>query len=271
MARARLVRRRRYNVPPQRTVLIGRGQKVARVGHLILGNKGRLVTLTGAGGCGKTRLALAVAAELADTFQEGARLIELAPVADPQHVPQTVAAGLGVRDRGSRSLLDSLIAYLAPRKILLVLDNCEHLVEAAAELVDRVLRACPSVYVLATSREPLRITGEVTWRVPSLAIPDLRLTQSPEDLLEISSVRLFVERALAVQPMFELTPRNAPTVAAICARLEGLPLAIELAAAWERALGVEEILARLADTFQLLVGGSRTAPTRQQTLWATLD
>src|SRR6266568_8943123 len=113
--------------------------------------------------------------------------------------------------------------------------------------------------------------ARVTWRVPSLAVPDLRLTQSPEDLLEISSVRLFVERALAVQPMFKLTPQNAPTVAAICARLEGLPLAIELAAAWERALGVEEILQRLADTFQLLVGGSRTAPTRQQTLWATLD
>ena len=261
MARARFVRRRRYNVPPQRTALIGREREVARVRYLILGSQGRLVTLTGAGGCGKTRLALAVAAELAESFDDGPRLIELASVADPLHVPQTVASALGVRDRGSRSLLDSLIAYLAPRKILLVLDNCEHLVEAAAELADRVLQACPSVYVLATSREPLRITGEVTWRVPSLAVPDLRLTQSPEDLLEISSVRLFVERALAVQPMFKLTPQNTPTVAAICARLEGLPLAIELAAAWERALGVEEIL----------VGGSRTAPTRQQTLWATLD
>ena len=271
MVRARSVRRSRHDVPLQRTALIGREHDVARVRHLILGNKGRLVTLTGAGGCGKTRLALAVAAELTDSFQEGARLIQLASVADPLHVPQAVASALGVRDRAGRSLLDSLAAYLAPREILLVLDNCEHLIAAAAELADHLLEACASVSVLATSREPLRIAGEVTWRVPSLAVPDLRVTQSPADLLQISSVRLFVERALAVQPLFKLTPQNASTVAAICARLEGLPLAIELAAAWERALGVEEILTRLADTFQLLVGGSRTSPTRQQTLWATLD
>jgi non-specific serine/threonine protein kinase len=247
----------RHNLPPPRTALIGREHDIGRVRHLVQAETGRLVTLTGAGGCGKTRLAYAVAADAVGLFPDGVRLIELAFVTDPLLVPQAVTSALGVRERPGRPLLDALLRYLVPRQLLLVVDNCEHLISACAELVDRVLQACPSVRVLATSREPLRIAGEVTWRVPSLAAPE--------------SVRLFAARAQAVQPIFELTPRNAPAVAAICARLEGLPLAIELAAAWERALGVEEIVARLADTFGLLVGGSRTAPTRQQTMWATLD
>jgi predicted ATPase/DNA-binding CsgD family transcriptional regulator len=247
----------RHNLPPQRTSLIGRGDDVARIRRLVLDAPGRLVTLTGAGGCGKTRVGVAVAADLAESCADGVRLIELASLRDPQLVPQAIATTLNVRERAGRSLSDSVIAWLAQRQMLLVLDNCEHLVAACATIVDRLLEACVNLRVLTTSREPLRITGEVTWRVPSLAVPD--------------AVQLFVERAQAVQPNFKLTSQNASAVAAICSRLDGLPLAIELAAAWERALGADEILPRLDDAFRLLVGGSRTAPTRQQTMWATLD
>ena len=261
----------RHNLPPQRTALIGREDDVARIRRLVLGAPGRLVTLTGAGGCGKTRVALAVATELAESFPDGVRLVELASLRDPQLVPHALASGLNVRERPGRSPLESVIAYLARRQLLLVLDNCEHLIEVCATIVDRLLEACIEQRVLTTSREPLRIAGEVTWRVPSLGVPDAQANRAPADLLAVPAVRLFVERAQDVQPSFELRPQNASAVAAICKRLDGLPLAIELAAAWERALGADEILPRLDNAFQLLVGGSRTAPTRQQTMWATLD
>ncbi len=270
MASARSVRHRLHNLPARRTTLIGREHDLRHLRELILDGPGRLVTLTGAGGCGKTRLACAVADEVVGAFQDGARLIEFAAVSDPRLVPQTVASALGVEERSGRVVVESLSIYLEQRQILLVFDNCEHLVGACAELADRLLDTCSSVRILATSREPLRIAGETLWRVPSLGVT-LPHTDSPADLMQVASVRLFVERAQAVQPTFALGHDNAPAVAAICVRLGGLPLAIELAAAWERTLGVQEILLRLDDMFALLVGGSRTHTSRQQTLWATLE
>src|SRR5581483_2663190 len=170
-----------------------------------------------------------------------------------------------------RPLLDALIGYLARRSVLLVLDNCEHLIDACARLAEQLLDTCPDLRLLATSREPLRIPGEVTWRVPSLAAPDLARRPTLEEIAATPAVQLFVERARAAQPGFALSPASGPAAAAVCARLDGLPLALELAAARVRVLPVEQILVRLDDSFRLLVGGSRTAPSRQQTLRATLD
>ena len=259
-----------HNLPTYATALVGRDREVAELRHLF-GNDGRLITLTGVGGCGKTRLALAVASSLIGSFKDGVWLVELASLADPLLVPQAVALALGVRERSDRSLLDALVARLARRQVMLVLDNCEHLVKACAELADTLLHGSPGVRLLATSREALHIPGERAWRVPSLAIPDPHSIVPPDELARFASAQLFVERAQAVQSNFDVTPRSAPAVAAICARLEGLPLAIELAAAWVRALGAEQILERLDDAFGLLVGGSRLAPSRHQTMRATLD
>ena len=261
----------RHNLPTRRTRLIGREQDAAAVAQAVLETEGHLVTLTGAGGCGKTRLALQAAANLLDEFRDGVFLVELAPLLDPKLVPAVVAAALGLRAQPTRPLLDTLVAWLKPRQLLLVLDNCEHLVEACAQLADAVASACPSVRLLATSREPLRVEGEITWRVPSLAVPDLASTPHLDALARFPAVRLFVERARAVQRRFELTTENAPAVARICVQLDGLPLALELGAARVRALTVGQIADRMDDSFRLLTGGSRSAPTRQQTLKATLD
>jgi predicted ATPase len=260
-----------HNLPTPHTHLIGREQDCATVGALVLHTPGRLVTLTGTGGCGKTQLALLVAAGLVDRFADGVWLVDLAPVQASDLVPYAVAAVLGRRERPREALLDTLVAYLAGRELLLVLDNCEHLIDACASLVVRVLSWCPRVRLLATSREQLRIGGEATWRVPSLPSPYPRASLSPANLLAYPAVRLFVDRVRAVQPDFALGSANAASVAGICARLEGLPLALELAAARVPALSLRQILERLDDSLRLLVGGSRTAPTRQQTLRATLD
>jgi predicted ATPase/DNA-binding CsgD family transcriptional regulator len=262
---------RRHSLPAQPGRLIGREYDVGAVRQRVLETEGRLVTLTGAGGCGKTRLALQVAAELVDAFRDGVRLVELAPLAEPTLVAQTVASALGMQERPDRPILDTLVNSLEHRDLLLVLDNCEHVVEACAELADAMLSGCPGVRVLATSREPLRVQREITWRVPSLTIPDLRQNQAVEALARSPAVELFVERARAVHHRFELTPQNGLAVAQVCAQLEGLPLAIELAAVRVRALGVEQIRERLDDSFRLLTGGGRTAPSRQRTLEAALD
>jgi predicted ATPase len=271
MARSRPARPGDHNLPAQRTALVGRDRDITSLCHLLMQAEGRLVTLTGIGGCGKTRLALGVAANLVDSFPEGVWLVALAPLADPLLVTQAVASVLGVREQPDRSLLDVLAAHLARRELLLLLDNCEHLVQTCAELADTLLQGCPGVRLLATSREPLHISGELAWRVPPLAIPDPGSALGSQELARYPAVALFAERAAAAQADFALAPHNATAVAAICARLEGLPLAIELAAAWVRALGVGQILERLDDTFELLVGGNRTAPSRQQTMRATLD
>lgn len=232
----------------------------------------RLLTLTGAGGAGKTRLALQVAAEVVDSFKNGVWFIELAPLADPALIAGTVATTLGLREQSGQPILDSLIEYLRTQEILLVLDNCEHLIEACARFADVILRACPNLRMLATSREALGIAGETTWIVPSLSLPDAQQPRPTfSDLSQYEAVQLFVTRAVAAQPTFKLTELNAAPVAHVCQRLDGIPLAIELAAARVRVLKTAEIAARLDDRFRLLSTGNRMALPRHQTLRGTID
>ena len=258
-----------HNLPLELSSFVGREKELAEVKRLLENN--RLLTLTGSGGCGKTRLALAVASELVEAFEDGVWLVDLAPLADPALVPQAVASTLGVREQSGRILTEILYAYLRSKKVLLVLDNCEHLIEACAKLSEVLLRSCPQLRVLATSREALGITGEVTWLVPSLTLPDLRHLPAFESLPRYESARLFLERTAAVKPTFVLTEQNAGAVAQICYRLDGIPLAIELAAARTKVLSVEQVADRLDDTFKLLSAGGRTAVPRHRTLHATMD
>src|SRR5579885_3179113 len=257
-----------HNLPSEVAGFVGREREVAELKRLL--PQTRLLTLTGCGGCGKTRLALRVAADLVPSFPDGVWLVECAPLADSALVPRAVAAVLGVRGTAGQPLLATLAVALASRRLLLVLDNCEHLIGACARLAETLLRACPHLRILATSREPLRLPGEVTWRVPSLALPAPGPLAALESLAQVEAVALFLDRARARQPAFTLTAQNAPAVAAICHHLGGLPLAIELAAAQMGALTPAQIADRLDDALRLLGGGSRTLP-RQETLRATLD
>lgn len=256
-------------LPALLTSFVGRKAELAELRHVLPTR--RLVTLTGSGGVGKTRLAMAVASALANSYLDGMALVELAPLAEPSVVPHAVAELLGVPEQAGRRMEDVLAQVLESRHLLLVLDNCEHLVAACAGLADLLLRGCPRLQILATSREPLDIAGEVVWRVPPLSIPEQSRDVSPQEAAQHDAVQLFVERAEAARPDFGLDERNAPSVVEVCRRLDGIPLAIELAAARVRVLGPEQILERLGDRFRLLVGGSRTAPSRQQTLRATID
>src|SRR5215207_1535500 len=257
------------NLPLELSSFVGRERALAEVERSL--ENTRLLTLMGSGGCGKTRLALAVASELVGGLEDGVWLVELAPLADPSLVPQAVASTLGVREQPGRSLTETLCDYLRSKKMLLVLDNCEHLIEACATLAEALLRSCPELRVLATSREALGINGEVAWPVPSLSLPDVRRLPDIESLPQYESARLFVERAVAVKPDFVLTEQNAAVVAQVCYRLDGIPLAIELAAARTKVLSVEEIADRLTESFALLSAGGRTARPRQHTLHATMD
>ena len=290
----------RTNLRAELTSFVGRDAELARVAALLRAH--RLVTLTGPGGAGKTRLAAEAARAELNAMPGGVWLVELAPVTDPAEVPSAVLAALGLREQAllaargplggladeQADALGRLLAALAGQRALLVLDNCEHLVAAAAALADRVLAACPQVRIMATSREPLNITGEALWTVGPLTLPPdpavssfdsaeragVRAcadTDTATGLDAFASVRLLTQRARAVRPGFGVTAGNAPAVARICRALDGMPLAIELAAARLRTMDPEQVAARLDDRFQLLTGGSRTAMPRHQTLRAVVD
>lgn len=257
------------NLPLALTSFIGRERELAELTRLLTTT--RLLTLTGVGGSGKTRLALQVATDLMDTYAAGVWLLELAPLTNPALIPQALAALWDVRAPPRTPLIDVLIDYLGTKHLLLVLDNCEHLVTACAQLAERLLRASPTLRVMATSREALGIPGEVTFRVPSLTLPDPQHLPPLETLATFEAIRLFVERATAARPDFRLIDANARSVAHVCGRLDAMPLAIELAAMRVKTLSVQQIAARLDDRFRLLTTGSRTAVPRQQTLVATVD
>jgi non-specific serine/threonine protein kinase len=265
----RIPERPSNNLPLELSSFVGREKELAEVERLL--EDTRLLTLTGLGGCGKTRLALAVASELMERFVDGVWIVELAPLADPSLVPEAVAFTLSVSEQPGRTLTGTFSDYLGSKKVLLVLDNCEHLVKACAALAETLLRSCPELRILATSREALGITGEVAWPVPSLSLPDLRRLPDIESLPRYEAARLFVERTMAVKPDFALTEQNASAVARVCYRLDGIPLALELAAARTKALSVEEIVVRLDDCFRLLSAGGRTAMPRHRTLHATME
>ncbi len=257
------------NLPSALTSFIGRERAIAEVRRLLTTT--RLLTLTGAGGSGKTRLAFQVGADALEEYPDGVCAVELASLSDPHLVPQAAASALGVLEHTGRSLTESLVHYLRPRNVLLLLDNCEHLVLACAALADALLRRCPSLRILATSREGLRASGELTYLVPPLSLPEPDRLPPLESLMRFEAVRLFAERAAFNHPGFTITDSNAPTVVQVCHRLDGMPLAIELAAARVRVLTVEQIAARLDDRFRLLTGGSRTVLPRHQTLQAAMD
>jgi predicted ATPase/class 3 adenylate cyclase/DNA-binding CsgD family transcriptional regulator len=243
-------------LPVQLTSFVGRNTELSQVGELLSEN--RLLTLTGAGGAGKTRLAIEVAAQLTGEFGDGVWYVDLAPITDPELVPITAARAFGLPDQPGRSTMDTLTRFVADRQMLVVLDNCEHLLDASAALVNALLATAAGLTLLTTSREPIGVPGEVSWRVPSLSLRD-------------EAIDLFTDRARRARPDFVVTDDNAAVVAEICARLDGLPLAIELAAARVRALSLAEILDSLHDRFRLLTGGARTAVRRQQTLRASVD
>ena len=258
----------RHSLPAEVASFIGREHEVAEIGRVL--HHGRLLTLTGVGGSGKTRLALRVAAGVAPDFPDGVWLVSLASLSTASALPRAVASVLGVRGMSGSRLITALTVALASRRLLLVLDNCEHLIEASAGMVETLLSACADIRILATSREPLRVGGENVYRVPPLGLPPPAGDYTLDSLRGGEAVALFLDRARARQPSFTLTEQNAPAVAAICRRLDGLPLAIELAAAQLDVLTVEHIADRLGDTLQLLSGGARTV-IRQETLRAALD
>jgi predicted ATPase/class 3 adenylate cyclase/DNA-binding CsgD family transcriptional regulator len=243
-------------LPVQLTSFVGRDAQLTQLAELLADN--RVVTLTGAGGAGKTRLAVQVAAAMAPEFGDGVWYVDLAPITHPELVPVTVARALGLPDQPGRSTMDTLLRFVRDRQMLVVLDNCEHLLDASAELVVALLSGAARLTLLATSREAIGVAGEVSWRVPSLSLAD-------------EAIELFTDRARHARPGFSLTDDNAAAVGEICARLDGVPLAIELAAARVRALSLAEILDSLHDRFRLLTGGARTAVRRQQTLRASVD
>jgi non-specific serine/threonine protein kinase len=257
------------NLPIPISSFVGRQRELAEIKRLL--SAARLITLTGVGGSGKTRLAIRVATELLDSFHDGVWWVDFSSLSNPALVPQAVAKSLGVRESRQQTLTESIAGFLRKKELLLVLDNCEHLVEACAQLVHRLLTQCPLFKVLTTSRQALQVDGEMVYSVPTFPIPQIDKLSIADLLLEYESVKLFVARARAIQDNFVLDDHTALLVARVCARLDGIPLAIELAAARVKTISVEQILANLDDAFQLLTGGRRAVLPRQQTLRAMID
>ena len=257
------------NLPAHLTTFIGREKEIAEVKQELLEH--RLVTLTGAGGTGKTRLSLQVAAELLDHFPHGIWFVELAALTDPELIPRAILSTIGISEQAGSRSIELLKEYLHEKNSLIILDNCEHLIEASARVTESLLNAAPDLKILASSREALGVKGELAYPVPSLSLPDLRNLPIAEQLSQYEAVRLFIDRAALLSPHFVVDRDNAPFIAQICHRLDGIPLAIELAAARVKVLTVEQISSRLDNRFRLLTGGARTALPRQQTLRALID
>jgi predicted ATPase/DNA-binding CsgD family transcriptional regulator len=257
------------NLPRPLNRFIGRERQIAEVKALVINNP--LVTLTGSGGVGKTRLVQVVAREMEAKFQHGVCLVELAPLVDANLLTQTVATALALQKAGESSYLEILFHSLREKQVLLIFDNCEHLLDACAQLAETLLTHCPQLTMLATSREKLGIYGETVYRVPSMAVPDPDRTANPVEMEQSEAVQLFVDRAASTQPGFQLSKNTVQQAAEICQRLDGIPLAIELAAAQTNSLSLEQIASRLDDCFHLLTAGSRTALPRHQTLRASID
>jgi predicted ATPase len=257
------------NLPSQLTSFVGREREIQEISAML--ESSRLVTLAGSGGCGKTRLALRIGADFADRVADGVWFVELAPLTDPGLVPQAVASTLGVKEQPGLSITDALTREVKGKELLLILDNCEHVVAASALLCQSLLSSCPRVRILASSREALRVAGEVPYRVPSLATPSPKSAFDAETLAQYAAVQLFIDRVRAVRPTFGVDSSNAAAVASICHRLDGIPLAIELAAARLRSLSVDEVNNRLDQRFRVLTSGVRTVLPRQQTLRAMID
>jgi predicted ATPase/DNA-binding SARP family transcriptional activator/DNA-binding CsgD family transcriptional regulator len=260
---------RRYNVPAARTSFVGRQRELVEVKRALATT--RLLTLTGTCGSGKTTLALEVARESVGAYPGGVWLTELAPLSEEMLVPQAVARALRVREEPHRPLIASLMDALRKEKMLVVLDNCEHLIESVAHLVDSLLSSCPQLRILATSREVLGVTGEVRWRVPPLSLPDPQSPTTVENVVTCESVQLFIEQARCYDPSFVLTPQNVEVIAQMCRQLEGIPLALELAAARVGVLSVEQIAASLSDSLDMLTATNRTVSPRHQTMRRALD
>ena len=262
------LRRVKHNLPLQLTDFVGRDSEIADLKGALAA--ARLVTLAGPGGIGKTRLSIRVASETLETYPHGIWFIELALLSEPASIPTAIAAVLGLQTSQS-NVLETIVSSLRAKRTLLVFDNCEHVIEASARIADTLLRECPGISILASSREPLGVPGEVTYRVPSLALPPPGTSAASLDPDKYDALRLFAARASASQQHFAITPKNAQTVAQICRRLDGIALAIELAAARLKSMTIEELARALDDRFRLLTGGSRTLLPRQQTLRALID
>src|SRR4051812_7066778 len=269
MATATTARGSLGNLPAEVTSFVGRRNEVLGIRRMLSAN--RLVTLTGAGGVGKTRLAQRAGAELRRGFPDGVWFVGLAELRDPELVAVTVGEALGIREEAVSPDAPGLATFLADRRALLILDNCEPLVDACADLAEMLLRSCPELRILVPSRQALRLDGEANLTVHPLSFPADDVTGAPTELQKYESARLLVERATAVLPHFQVTEANAGTIVRLCQALEGIPLAIELAAARLRVLSLEQILDRLTDRYRLLTAGARNAPARQQTLRALID
>jgi len=269
LGKARTLEVKKHNLPISTTSFIGREKEMKEVRDLF--RKSRLVTLTGAGGCGKTRLAREIALTLVEEYKDGVWFIDLAPVTDPNLVIRSITEVLSIKEEPTKPIVDTLTDNIRDRSLLLLLDNCEHLTEACAEISDRLMQSVKGIRILATSREALNIPGEVIWRIPSLSFPEPDSGRTIDEIQSFEAVKLFTDRAASGKPGFVLDSRNASPIIHICRRVAGIPLAIELAATRIRHLGADTILERLEDQFNILSTSSRAVPERQQTLKATID